>query len=70
MVSDQPDKLPCIWPIWRLHSKKLTGECGWNYLKERYTVPKHKISTTFPKFVFFKTNIYTVISLVNHWLYM
>jgi len=56
MVSDQPDYLPCIWPIWRVHPKKLTGECGWNYMKERYPVPKHILSTTFP--LFFGLNKY------------
>jgi len=23
----------CVWPIWRMHPKQLTGECGWNYMK-------------------------------------
>jgi len=23
--------LVCVWPIWRVHPKTLTGQCGWNY---------------------------------------
>jgi len=37
----------CVWPIWHVHPKKLTGECGWNYMKERYPVATQLISYCF-----------------------
>jgi len=32
-IEKEPSSIAFVWPIWRVYPKKLTGECGWNYMK-------------------------------------
>jgi len=46
--SGQSELIQCVWPNWRVHPNKLTGECGWKYKVNKIQLPNYIDSTTFP----------------------
>jgi len=62
--SNQSQLILFVWPIWRVHPKKLTGECGWNYIKE-YPLTKHILSTKFTRYFLGYTRQIKLIYSIN-----